>query len=60
MVLMVMSNQNLIDFVAFLAREFENCVHVPRRIDHGRLMRLGVADQVDEVRHRTDLRLPQV
>ena len=55
MVGVVMSDQNLVDFVAFALGQIEDPVDVPCRIDHRRLARGGIADDVDEVGHRAKL-----
>src|SRR5208282_3452911 len=60
MVRVIMRDENLVDLVAFLLHEIANRSYIPRRIDHRGLARRRIADDVDVVRHRAELRLAQI
>ena len=60
MVGMVVRDQDLVDFVALALRELENRADIPGRINDRGLVGLGIADQVDEIRHRAELGLPEI
>ena len=60
MILVIVGDENLVDFVAVAIDRIDDRVDVPCGIDDRGLARVGIADEIDEVRHRTDLGLAKV